>query len=252
MMFLTENNLRNSFTVTLLLGLFLASFPGLSVAGIIQVDTAVEDKGTVTTVIGHNEFTSSMTATLHAPDWGERAGTYSRGNREVFVIDTVITEHFFNIYPLVIDVPQPVDLMADVTIPFFMATGTSATDLHPLQVNGSVDSAEMRDGEGTWHEATMSSFFDIFVDLPLLGPNGEQYQWDLSGFTETQGNFYLAEVTMTTDQFSASVPEPSTLLLLIPMVTGIWYTRKAKKESTLQWLLGAGVAGLGFSRRGKA
>lgn len=120
----------------------------LSVAGIIQVDTEIEDKGTLITVIGHNEFTSLMVVTLPAPDWGNRAGTYLLGNREVFVIDAVITEHFFNVYPLVIDIPQPVGLLASITIPFFMATGSSATDLGPLPTNGSVASAEMRDGYG--------------------------------------------------------------------------------------------------------
>lgn len=139
--------------------LVLTSLPELSVAGIIQVDTAVEDKGKLTTIIGHNEFNSSMTVTLHAPDWGGRAGTYTRGNREVFVIDAVITEHFFNVYPLVIDIPQPVNLSADITIPFLMVTGSSETDLGSLPTNGSVASAEMRDGYGAWHPAVISSFF---------------------------------------------------------------------------------------------
>lgn len=200
----------------------------LSVAGIIQVDTAIEDKGTLITVIGHNEFTSLMTVTLPPSDWDDRARTYVLGNQEVFVIDAVIAEHFFNVYPLVIDIPQPVDLLASITIPFFMATGSSATDLGPLPTNGSVASAEMRDGYGIWHPAEINSFFDVFADLPLTGPNGEQYQWDLSGFTQTQGNFYLAEVTMTADQFS--VPEPSTLFLLlgtIPFFFGKHFNKRS-------------------------
>jgi hypothetical protein len=204
----------------------LVSIPGLSIAGLIQVGSAIEDKGTRTTVIGHNEFRSFMKVILHAPDWGDRAGTYTRKNREVFVIDAVITEHFFNVYPLVIDVPQPVDLSSDITIPFFMATGSSAADLGPLPAGGSVASAQLKDGYGVWHPATISSFFDVFTDLPSVGPNGEQYEWDLSGFTETQGNFYLAQVPMTADQFS--VPEPSALWLTLLGLAGLLYLRSRK------------------------
>lgn len=195
------------------------SAPGSAVAGLIQVGEAVEDKGSVTTVIGHNEFRSHMLVILHAPDWGDRAGTYFKRNREVFVIDRVITEHFYNVYPVFIDIPQPVDLLANITIPFFMATGPSKTDLRPLPADSSVASAELESGK-VWHPAKMTSFFDVFTELPLTGPNGEQYQWDLSGFTQSQGNFYLAEVTMTAGQFSY-VPEPSSAWLAVVGLAGL-------------------------------
>jgi PEP-CTERM motif len=184
-------------------------------AGLIDVD-AYEYKGQVTTVIGHNQFTSHMKVTLPESDWGNLAGTFEKGNREVFVIDEVITTHFWNIYPDVIHVPQPPELQDNITIPFVMGkgsgTGTGFDEtISSMPAGASMDSVFMEDRYGNEHEGTFSSFFDIFTDLPLIGPNGEEYTWDLSRIGENQGTWYLSEVTMTLDEF---VPEPATLLLL--------------------------------------
>jgi len=182
-------------------------------AGLIEV-IAVEDKGTVTTVVGHTEFLSHMKITLHAPDWGDRAGTYERKNREVFVIDSITTQHFWNIYPAFIHIPQPPILASNITIPFFMATGEDPANLGPLPDGGSLDSASMWDGYGGSHTGTIDSFFDVFFELPLTGPNGEQYQWDPMIENMPDGNYYLSQVTMTVDEFTARVPEPSALLIV--------------------------------------
>ncbi len=198
-----------------------------SFGGLIEV-ISVEDKGEVITIIGHNEFKSSMTVTLHWPDWGELSGTYRRGNREVFVIDKIIEEHFFNVYPVAIEIPQPVDLQQLITIPFFMATGQNPLELGPLPDGAQVTSAEMQDGSGTWHPANIYSFFDVFVDLPIEGPHGETYTWDLDRFATTQGNFYLAEVTMSAGVFAA--PEPSTLALILLGGLG-WSALRRKRLS---------------------
>ena len=196
-------------------GLVLAS--ACALAGEIDV-IAVQDKGVVVTVIGHNEFLSRMSITLHAPDWGERAGTYTRLNREVFVIDAVVTTHLWNIFPAVIHVPQPPDMNSFVNVPFFMATGPDSGNLDPLPPNAQQTNTSMTDGHGQEHIGSFHSFFDVFTELPLTGPNGEQYLWDLDGFdvndaNDRHGNFYLSTVRMTVDQLTA-VPEPGTWALL--------------------------------------
>jgi len=181
-----------------------------------------EYKGQVTTIIGHNEFTSHMKVTLVWPDWGARSGTYERENNEVFVIDEVITTHFWNVYPDVIHVTQPPDMEGKITIPFFMGTGTGFDEaISSLYVNSSIDSASMQDGYGNWHSAGITSFFDVFTELSLTGPNGEEYIWDLSKIGQNQGTWYLAEVTMTIDEFSS--PDPATISLL---GLGILFLRK--------------------------
>ena len=174
----------------------------LAYAGIIDA-IALEDKGSVTIVEGHWTPPSYMKIILHYPDWGDRSGTYVRRNKERFVIDRIYTAHFWNIYPVQIHIyPQPIILTNYVTIPFFMATGDTPGMLGPLPSGSFLESASMFDGYGNEHPAVIESFFDVFTDLPLTGPHGEQYMWDRSMFAETQGNFYLAQVTMTADEFS--------------------------------------------------
>ena len=110
----------------------------------------------------------------------------------------------------------------------FVATGTDETHLGPLPDDSLLTGMEMQDGYGDWHNGSVDSFFDVFIDLPSTGPNGERYMWVLSGLTTTQGNFYLANVTITADQFSA-IPEPSTLLLFGGGLAGLVRLRKKFK-----------------------
>lgn len=186
---------------------------GVARAGLITF-TVVEDKGTVTLIEGHIEFGSYMRATLPFPEWGDRAGTYVRFNKEKFVIDSITNIHFWNIYPAMIHITQPIILANEITIPFFMATGTNRYNLNPLPTGGLIESAQLQDGYGLWHDAVITPLINL-NDLPAFGAHGETYDWDLSNecyFDLLKGNFYLAQVTMTADAFSA--PEPCTWLFL--------------------------------------
>jgi hypothetical protein len=81
---------------------------------------------------------------------------------------------------------------------------------------------------GTWHDAQVTSFFDVFFApvpcepstghgcLPRTGPNGEVYTWDTSVIAPgAVGDWYVAMVEMSADELS-QVPEPSVFLLVAP------------------------------------
>jgi len=140
------------------------------------------------------------------------------------VIHEIITEHFWNIYPSVIEIPEPPNLNTLITIPLFMAIGTDEDQLELLPPSSVSMDGSMKDGYGNPHNFTIDSFFDVFfeIDLPSTGPNGESYTWDLSGFDPNSvGKLFLANATMTVDEFSAPIPEPTTMLLVASGLAGL-------------------------------
>lgn len=203
----------------------LLLFSTKTIAGLIDVN-AYEFKGEITVISGHTEFKSYMKGTLIGPEWGADEGrTLERRNREVFVIDHIETEEFWNVYPDKIEVIQPPKPSDNITIPFFMGcTGTGFDEtISSLPPGSTVESAEMEDGYGNWHPGIADSFFDVFFELtlPTTGPNGETYMWDYSKLSTELVSFRLYYVTMTIDEFT--VPEPASLVLF---AAGCLFLRK--------------------------
>jgi hypothetical protein len=202
-----------STSIILVLSVVFLLHPGLILADTINI-VPYEFKGEKPLQIGHNEFKSTLNGYLPG-EWGERTGEIKRKNKETFVVDYEITALIFNIYPVAIDWLLSPPSESNITVPFFPGTGNGFDEtISTLPTGMELVSASMEDPYGLIYVGGILPLSSI-EDLPILGPNGEIYTWDLSRITPPEGPWFLVEVTMPLDNFTAiGPPEPATFTLL--------------------------------------
>ena len=193
-------------------------------AGIIQVGEQYEYKGT---------FIITEPATLLIPSELQIicpiCGVLATiPNLEEVDVDVVVGAiDFYNVYPLFIDVPQPIGKLASVDF-FSILAADLGTGIGSLPDRVTLASASMTGvGTGTRYESEIT-FIDDLAALPTSSSNNLNIQWDLSVFSETTGNFFLAKTTVPFFDVCC-VPEPSAILSLLAIGTlGATSTLKRK------------------------
>lgn len=206
--------MRSTSVIFILLIVFLFC-PGLILADIINI-VPYEFKGEKTLQIGHNEFKSTLQGYLPG-EWGERTGEIKRKNNETFVVDYEITAPIWNIYPVSIEWLLSPPPESNITVPFFPGTSAGTgfdEEISALPTGMELISATMEDPYELIYVGGVTSISSL-QDLPIVGPNGETYTWDLSRIPTPEGPWFLVEVTMPLDNFTAiGPPEPATFFLL--------------------------------------
>lgn len=201
--------MRSTSIILALLIVFLLC-PALVLADIINI-VPYEFKGEKTLQIGHNEFKSTIHGYLPG-EWGERTGEIKRKNKETFVVDYEITAPIWNIYPVSIEWLLSPPLDSNITVPFFPGAGIGFDEeIAPLPIGMELESAYMEDAYALMWAVDIAPISSL-EDLPILGPNGEIYTWDLSQIPLPEaGPWFLCEVTMPLEGFI--MPEPAALTL---------------------------------------
>jgi hypothetical protein len=196
----------------------LLAMPGNHARAGVITGLALEDKGVYQPVVPVKTFTSSMYIKL-VSGWGARDGEeHFRLNGEtVVMLPAGPPVHVYNLYPVLIHVPQPGGLAnPNAPISFFDVFVGDINDtgqIGSLPNDWVLTSAEIIDGYGNTHAGTITLLSDLTTQLPTSNANDTQIQWDLSGIAQKQGRFFLVEYTMTANQVVGAVPEPSSAAL---------------------------------------
>jgi hypothetical protein len=188
----------------------------LTLAGAVQAGTiqqvVVEDKGIVIAITPITVTVPSLDFIIDAPE-PIPIPVIVPNEETVFLLESV---HLFNVYPFEIEVPQQPDgsVLCSQMIDFFdvFAAG-DVNGLCPLP-DGTVLLASVFFGptSGRSYAATVTPISDL-ANLPTSSANDLMITWDLSSFSDTTGNFYLAQVSIPVNDL-AGCPEPSALALL--------------------------------------
>ena len=183
-------------------------------AGTFEI-TVIEDKGT---------FQEFIPVTRIVPDrlifvcttCGAVLGGATVPSLETVLIPAGPPFRLFNIYPDLIDVPQPFDPNRNIDFAWVMAADTG-TGIGPVPSGLNLQNASLVGVSGTQFPATIQSISNLAA-LPTSSPNDLRINWDLSPFSQTTGSFFLVQATIPGSQI---VPEPSTGLLLGSGLLGI-------------------------------
>lgn len=178
---------------------FIFACNSVAEAGTIET-IPLEDKGVSLPSMGLNIFPSEVQVSHGMFGW---TITVTLWNAEVVNVSSVgPAVRVFNVYPDAAHVPQvpsfdpnnPIDFF------FFMAVDSDTTQtspvsgLGPLPGGWTVEQATMTGTSGTGLSAEITPISDL-ANLPTSSPNLTAIEWDLSAFSQTTGNFFLAKVT---------------------------------------------------------
>jgi hypothetical protein len=198
---------------------------GRAGAGVIA-GTALEFKGVFQPTVPTVVFTSRMYIKL-VSGWGARDGEeHTRLNGErVINIPVGPPVLVYNLYPVIIHVPQPLGL-ADPTAPidfYSVMLADQGNGIGGLPTGWAMTEASLVDGSGNVHEATITPLGSL-ANLPTSSANDTQIVWDLTEVPNQTGNFYLARYTMT----GAQVPEPAGLAVVLAGVGALSLVRSRR------------------------
>ena len=126
----------------------------------------------------------------------------------------------YNIYTKFLEFPDPPVFLNPYFIHFFwfMAANTGL-GIGPLPVGTLLTAGSLFGGRtGTEFTATITAINDL-ADLPIQSPGGLEIGWDLSGLSQTTGNFFLAHAILPSDEVFQTA-EPGSLVLFA--IAGAW------------------------------
>ncbi len=216
---------RFTAVLAVVFGLVLGFSVSLCRAGVI-FGTALEFKGAFQQTVPVKIFTSSMYIKL-VSGWGARDGEehFRLNGEKIINIPVGPPILVYNLYPVVIHVPQPsgfADPLAPIDFFTVMATD-QGNGIGPLPNGWQEDSATLEDDFGVQHPGTITHISDLSL-LPTSSLNDTQIQWDLSQVQNRTGNYYLAQFTMT----GMEVPEPGIGIMAMPvlLLLGSRWTRR--------------------------
>ena len=140
-------------------------------------------------------------------------------------------QKYYNVYPVVINIPQPVVPRQQVDL-FSILAGNTASGIGSVPSGATLESAYVIGvNTGNRYQSEITLINDL-NNLPTSSSNNINIQWDLSSFSATTGNFYLAKTTIPVEDVCC-VPEPSTYLGIFALGTlGAASTLKRKLKSS--------------------
>lgn len=146
-------------------------------------------------------------------------------NSEIVFLPVGPPVRLFNLRPaLSIANVQPLGL----TDHFWVILADAGAGIGGLPAGAALQQASLfGNATGTEFVASITPINDL-ANLPTSSANNASMTWDLSGISQTTGNFFLAEATLPASEFT---PEPSTFILFavsILGVIGIGYRQRKK------------------------